>query len=72
MKFPTKASIGVVQGDKKEARECYEISFKKRKELVQITSLDLRLVREDQWVNPVEELRDYPTNTVKIGYPLKE
>ncbi|KAH9751207.1 Ribonuclease H [Citrus sinensis] len=60
LKFPTEAGIEVVRGNQKEARECYEISFKKGNESFQITSLDPRTVRDDQRANPVEDLVEIP------------
>ena len=77
LKFPTEVGIGVVRGEQKEARECYEITFRMGKETLQITSLDPRTMKDDQRASPIDNLEDFLlgedlSKVVKIGSQLHD
>ena len=47
MKFPTSAGIGCVQGDQREARECYNASIAKAKKGVKENNMIVCVEREE-------------------------
>jgi hypothetical protein len=77
MKFPTEHGTGIVKGNQREARQCYNLSLKepRAKEALPV-SFEVRDERTVQRGEPDEELVevaiDGPDRVVKIGSQLPE
>ncbi|GKU97609.1 hypothetical protein SLEP1_g10736 [Rubroshorea leprosula] len=76
MKFPTPQGVGVLKGNQKMARACYQDTFKKQ--TMSIPDIEHRPEGVKQKAEPVEPVEavplnhDVPKRTVKIGTKLTE
>lgn len=75
MKFPIENVVGIIQENRKEAHQCYNISLKGQNEALPV-GFEVRDERTLRQVKPAEDLIemeiDGPEKKVKIGSQLSE